>query len=720
MAINNARIRFLRGSTKANNEQFVYAGQPYFLKGKISTTSNGDVDKSSNIDGSLYVGTSDTNNTISGLYGINVATINKGIYRLTDGTYMSTNNLIDDATHVKLAREAEQVKHYLKLQTSASATYDWNGLANRTLSDYYVDRFKDQNPIAGAKTFTSNITLSGNTNTIQDAVFKKEDGEMVLTGLRSIYTPNQVIQLNKILNIGATHIYPVKDNSIDIGNSDDGLYFRNLYLKGEIRSDSDSAKDITDITDAVHAQEPTAISLNKVKNSSNQEVETDKLITNNAVYYALPQINDKKDYTSESTFYAPITAGTKGSVLLSNGADIEPVWSTVDNFGNLTALRVNLQAAAKSDSYNLIFSKDPTNNSLQYSTGVGITYNPGTGTLTTTNFDGLAKESSKTTNTLTFQKSAKEIDTFNGSAAKTLVGKVVDMFTAQTIAGVKTFSSAPKTSVTLASTLNDGTLATTKWVRTTGNGVIHSDQAETLTGLKTFKGGLVVECSDSDDVTYANQNKKHLIIGKLDGKHLTFDNNEIIAKSNSTTGGDLYLNTEGKGVVGIGNIATFDNVNTTTADRGLYPNVNGSYILGKSDRRWADGYFSGTVTATTFKGSLSGNASTATKLQTTRTINGTNFNGSADITTTKWGIARNISITDGTNTSTAVSVDGSEAITLNLPSTVKYTNLYIGDNWNISASGTSLYIKYGSKKCAKLLDTGELQVLKLNVVTSIT
>ena len=67
----------------------------------------------------------------------------------------------------------------------------------------------------------------------------------------------------------------------------------------------------------------------------------------------------------------------------------------------------------------------------------------------------------------------------------------------------------------------------------------------------------------------------------------------------------------------------------------------------------------------------SGNAASATKLQTARTINGTAFNGTANITTANWGTARNISITDGTNTSTAVSVNGSANVSLNLPATIK-------------------------------------------------
>jgi hypothetical protein len=64
------------------------------------------------------------------------------------------------------------------------------------------------------------------------------------------------------------------------------------------------------------------------------------------------------------------------------------------------------------------------------------------------------------------------------------------------------------------------------------------------------------------------------------------------------------------------------------------------------------------VTSTAFTGSLqgsiSGNAATATILQTARTINGTSFNGSANITTSTWGTSRTLTIGG-----TGKSVDGS-------------------------------------------------------------
>ena len=69
-------------------------------------------------------------------------------------------------------------------------------------------------------------------------------------------------------------------------------------------------------------------------------------------------------------------------------------------------------------------------------------------------------------------------------------------------------------------------------------------------------------------------------------------------------------------------------------------------------------------------GAVTGNASSATKLQTPRTINGADFDGSTNITTAIWGTARNISITDGTNTGSAVSVNGSGNVVLQLPTTI--------------------------------------------------
>lgn len=101
------------------------------------------------------------------------------------------------------------------------------------------------------------------------------------------------------------------------------------------------------------------------------------------------------------------------------------------------------------------------------------------------------------------------------------------------------------------------------------------------------------------------------------------------------------------------------------------PTTNNTLSLGTSALKFS------TMYATTFYGALSGNASTATTLANARTINGTSFNGSANITTTNWGTARNIGIvnSDGTGTAVVTSVNGSANVNLKLPSDVKAMTL---------------------------------------------
>ena len=105
------------------------------------------------------------------------------------------------------------------------------------------------------------------------------------------------------------------------------------------------------------------------------------------------------------------------------------------------------------------------------------------------------------------------------------------------------------------------------------------------------------------------------------------------------------------------------------------PTTDSTLSLGTSDLKF------NTMYADIFYGALSGNASTASiatkanTLTTPRTIYGTSFNGSANITTANWGTARNIGIvnSDGTGTADTTSVNGSANVNLKLPATIKAT-----------------------------------------------
>ena len=103
----------------------------------------------------------------------------------------------------------------------------------------------------------------------------------------------------------------------------------------------------------------------------------------------------------------------------------------------------------------------------------------------------------------------------------------------------------------------------------------------------------------------------------------------------------------------LNNIGQWVNWTVTEIGTGTSSNIPDTLV-----RRDGSGNFSaGTITA-----NLSGNAATASTLQTSRTINGTSFNGSANITTNSWGTARTFELTGAITGS--VSVDGSGNISL--------------------------------------------------------
>ena len=97
-----------------------------------------------------------------------------------------------------------------------------------------------------------------------------------------------------------------------------------------------------------------------------------------------------------------------------------------------------------------------------------------------------------------------------------------------------------------------------------------------------------------------------------------------------------------------------------------------------------------TACSTTLGVSITGNAATATKLQTARTINGTSFNGTTNIVTAYWGTARTISLS-GAVTGSA-SVNGSQNVTIT--TTYQFGSIdgrYVGGNKpaNHGSSGTA-------------------------------
>ena len=185
------------------------------------------------------------------------------------------------------------------------------------------------------------------------------------------------------------------------------------------------------------------------------------------------------------------------------------------------------------------------------------------------------------------------------------------------------------------------------------SGVV-STGSQTFAGDKNFTGTVAfVKTADASGVS---GNYPAVIIGgAATSAHLELDANEIMAKGSINSVAPLYLNNEG-GAVDIG-------------PGGM--NVRGHITAGATTKTLDIGTSSNTF-RNIYASSFSGNAATATKLQTARSINGTAFDGSKNITTTNWGTARNITITDynSSHTGTATSVNGSSNITLKLPNTI--------------------------------------------------
>lgn len=116
----------------------------------------------------------------------------------------------------------------------------------------------------------------------------------------------------------------------------------------------------------------------------------------------------------------------------------------------------------------------------------------------------------------------------------------------------------------------------------------------------------------------------------------------------------------------------------------------------------------GPVMYTNVTGTLYGNATTATTLQTARSINGTNFNGSANIVTSYWGTTRSFYINSHNShaAGAAVSVNGNGNVTLLLPNTIScsdwfrstgnsgwYHETYGGGIWMTDSTYVKVYNK---------------------------
>ena len=202
------------------------------------------------------------------------------------------------------------------------------------------------------------------------------------------------------------------------------------------------------------------------------------------------------------------------------------------------------------------------------------------------------------------------------------------------------------------------------------------DTAQTISGKKTFSNQIIF--SNTADSDAATANSGVVLIGNPAAEHISIDGNEIMAKATGTTTGTLNLQANNGGPTYIGGTLTV--VGNAVFQGNIAPAANNNKTLGTSSYKWNNVY------ATTFTGNLSGNATTATKLQTARTITigatGKTFDGSANISWTPYEM-RVTRAQYGADTSmNEIADNGCELGMANLSSTDTTINPGGGTSWH--------------------------------------
>lgn len=210
------------------------------------------------------------------------------------------------------------------------------------------------------------------------------------------------------------------------------------------------------------------------------------------------------------------------------------------------------------------------------------------------------------------------------------------------------------------------------------DGMIHGNVTGNLTGNASTATSATT-ASKADILTTA----RNIALGGMLTGSASFNGsanitiNASIAKPPKSgdwfSGGIPIINTDG--VMEIGKYIDFHNTDTSTNDYDVRLQANTSTPC--------------VITLPTAAGTLartSDNVASATKLQTPRTINGTNFDGSANITTANWGTSRTLTIGNK-----GQSVNGSGNITWSTNDILgNATSLGKDTDWN-TANTTGIY-----------------------------
>lgn len=214
--------------------------------------------------------------------------------------------------------------------------------------------------------------------------------------------------------------------------------------------------------------------------------------------------------------------------------------------------------------------------------------------------------------------------------------------------------------------------------------------ATKLTTARTING---VSFDGSANITITDSTKENSITAGTTSQYWRGDKTwQPLTTANVPESGNLYFsNARSIASVLTGYSSTAGTITATDSILTAINKLNGNDAL---KAPLASPTFTGTVTAPTFSGALAGNASTATTLQTARTINGVSFNGSTNITIAD---STKLPLAGGTMSGDIIfpGTDRSEGIFGTYDSTKTQSIWSIGTAYRSSVDGSNFGTLYG-------------------------
>ena len=360
------------------------------------------------------------------------------------------------------------------------------------------------------------------------------------------------------------------------------------------------------------------------------------------------------------------TLSSLGAAAASHGTHV--TYSTTAPLANGTASAGTASTVARTDhvhpAQTSVSGNAGTATKLQNSRTISIT-GDSTGS---TSFDGSANASIA----LTLANSGVTAGSYGQSANATASFGGTITVPQITVDAKGRVTSAASRTITMPANPNSDTKVTNTLATTTKAYVTGTTSATTNTGTQVFDTGVYLD-------TTAGKLVATTFAGALSG------NATSATKATQDSAGQQINTTYIKGLSVSGRTITYTKGNGTTGTI-TTQDTNTTYSTGTSTTSGLTKLYTGTGTATdgtmtqaaintalsgkaasshthNYAGSSSagGAANSATVLATARTINGTSFNGSANITTANWGTARTITIGN-----TGKSVNGSANVTWSL------------------------------------------------------